>query len=135
MPSKFQSILVAVAAAGLTVASTQALAHHSAVAWNLSTRITITGVVKQAAFRNPHGHLDVTVTDEKGNSVDWGVETSSMNLLVRRGWKPSKVKAGDKITVIGHPNKVEPHEIYMREIKLSDGTFFGDPEGKDTQLD
>lgn len=135
MSSRIRLGLIGACAIGLVGASSLALAHHSAVAWTLEKRITIVGTVKTVAFRNPHGHLDVTVTDGAGATADWGVETSAMNLLIRRGWKPGKIKVGDKITVIGHPNKTLPNEIYMREIKLADGTLFGDPEGKDQQLD
>ena len=135
MSSRIRTGLIAACATGLMGVSSLALAHHSAVSWILEQRITITGTVKTVAFRNPHGHLDVIVTDDKGVSTEWGVETSAMNLLVRRGWKPGKVNIGDKVTIIGHPNKTQPNEIYMREMKLADGTFFGDPEGKDQQLD
>lgn len=135
MSSRFRIGFLAACAASLVGVSSLALAHHSAVSWILEKRISITGKVKVVAFRNPHGHMEVTVVDSKGASSDWSVETSAMNLLIRRGWKPGLIHVGDTVTVIGHPNKTQPNEIYMREIKLADGTSFGDPEGKDQQLD
>jgi hypothetical protein len=110
-------------------------AHHSAAQWDLSKRIEVSGVVKVVKFRNPHGHLELEVTGKKGKQEVWGVETSAINLLVRRGWKISQVKVGDKVTVKGHPHKSEAQQIYMREIKLPDGRSFGDPTGQDKALD
>ena len=111
-----------------------AFAHHSAVSWDLTKRISITGTVESVEWRNPHGHLEVLV-EADGKKTLWNVETSALNLLVRRGWKVDSVKYHDKITISGHPHKTDPTEIYMREITLSDGTSFGDPTGKDQQLD
>lgn len=126
-------------AAGLVLSATMlampATAHHSPAAFNLETRSEVTGVVKKATFRNPHGHIDLLVTDESGEELVFELETSAANLLRRRGWDFSKVKRGDTITATGHPHKEQGQVMYIRAIKLSDGTQFGDPEGKDQALD
>ena len=109
-------------------------AHHSAVSWDLTRRIAITGTVQSFEWRNPHGHLEVKV-EADGKQTLWNVETSALNLLVRRGWKVDAVKVGDKVTISGHPHKSDPTEIYMREMTLQNGTSFGDPTGKDQALD
>jgi hypothetical protein len=112
-----------------------ALAHHSAVTWDLSKRITIAGTVKVIAFRNPHGHLELLVDGADHKLTTWKVETSSLTILARRGWKTSLIHVGDKLRISGHPHKADPLEIYVREITLKDGTTFGDPTGKDQALD
>jgi DNA/RNA endonuclease YhcR with UshA esterase domain len=129
------TILLAAAALAVLGMSSLATAHHSAAMWVLEKRISVTGTIKSVSFRNPHGQMELQVTGANGKVTPWRVEMSAKNLLMRRGWKPDKVKIGDKVTVTGHPNKALPNEVYMREIKLSDGTSFGDPEGKDKQLD
>jgi hypothetical protein len=40
-----------------------------------------------------------------------------------------------KIRVVGHLNKEQPREIYIREIHFEDGTVFGDKGGNDAALD
>jgi hypothetical protein len=126
-------------AAGLVFSAamlaTPAEAHHSPAAFNLETRDEVTGVVKKATFRNPHGHIDLVVTDESGQEVVYELETSAANLLRRRGWDFSKVKRGETVTAIGHPHKEQSNIMYIRAIRLSDGTMFGDPDGKDQALD
>ena len=135
MRNLFRRAALVAAAALLPALSNPALAHHSAVTWDLTQRITIAGTVKVVMFRNPHGHLELLVAKPDNSSEIWNVETSAMNILVRRGWKFDQVHVGDKLTVVGHPNKTLPLEIYARELHLEDGQVFGDPSGKDTALD
>ena len=135
MRSRVQHLLASGLVLAMLGAGGLAMAHHSAAMWILEKRISVSGTVKSVAFRNPHGQMELTVTGPNGKATPWRVEMSAKNLLMRRGWKPDKVKVGDKVTVTGHPNKALPNEVYMREIKLADGSFFGDPEGKDKQLD
>ncbi|MGE0114403.1 MAG: DUF6152 family protein [Steroidobacteraceae bacterium] len=111
-----------------------ALAHHSAASWDLSQRISITGTVKEVQFRNPHGRLELVV-DENGKEQLWDIETSAINLLMRRGWTPNRIKVGDKVTLNGHPHKTLEHQLYLRTVTLPDGTTFGDPTGQDKALD
>jgi hypothetical protein len=135
MRNLFRKAMVIAAAALLPVLFNPALAHHSAVTWDLTQRVSITGTVKVVLFRNPHGHLEVLVAKADNSTETWNVETSAMNILVRRGWKFDQVHVGDKLTVIGHPNKTLPLELYARELHLEDGQVFGDPTGKDAALD
>jgi tRNA(Ile2) C34 agmatinyltransferase TiaS len=121
-------------AAGLVVAivgSVSAGAHHSPASYDLAKRSSVTGVIKSVYFRNPHGAMVLTASDGK----EWKVETSAANLLRRRGWEFARIKPGMKVVVSGHLNKTVQNDIYIRLIKLPDGTEFGDKEGKDAALD
>jgi Family of unknown function (DUF6152) len=95
----------------------------------------VAGTVKTAFFRNPHGHISIDVRDARGQVTQWQIETSASNLLRRRGWVFSKVRAGIPATFIGHPNKTVQRDIYLREIRFADGTVFGDVGGNDNVLD
>lgn len=132
---KLFSVLTGFFVAAVLLAVVPVSAHHSPAAFDLEQRVTITGVVKKATFRNPHGHLDILVTGEDGKVVEWEVETSASNLLRRRGWDFKAIKRGETVTVLGHPHKEKPAIMYIRAITLPDGTMFGDPEGEDNALD
>lgn len=119
----------------IAVIAVSASAHHSPASYNVNKRVEVKGVVKTAFFRNPHGHVTLIVTDAKGKKAEWSLETSAANLLRRRGWTFSKVKAGVNATFIGHPNKTVPRDVYIREIRFADGTVFGDKGGSDQALD
>lgn len=54
-------------------------AHHSqAGLFDPGTTIEVTGIVKSVSWRNPHGHIIFTVSDEAGTAVDWDAETASI---------------------------------------------------------
>lgn len=131
---KTRNFGLALAIAGAAIA-TAASAHHSPAAFDITTRQTVTGVVKSAFFRNPHGEIVVSVRDNKGRVTDWKLETSAANLLRRRGWDFSQVRPGMTASFVGHPNKTVPNYVYIREIHLPNGTVFGDKGGNDKALD
>jgi Family of unknown function (DUF6152) len=129
---KIKAILII---AGLAAIGAPVWAHHSAASFDLARRVSVTGVVKEAEFRNPHGHVTLQVKDAHGVSSEWSIDTSAANLLRRRGWIFGKVAPGVRGTFIGHPNKTVPRNVYLREIRLADGTVFGDQSGDDKALD
>ena len=80
-----------------------AVAHHSAAMFDFTKTATVAGTVKQYQWTNPHGWLYLTVRQPDGADVEYGVELTSPNLLMRRGWRPTTFKAGDKVTVVTNP--------------------------------
>lgn len=102
-----------------------AYAHHSPATYDLQvTDFAVTGKIKRVEFRNPHSHLVLEAPDKNGNLAEWEVEFSSVNLLLRRGWKFDRIKPGDVVTCIGNPAKSGEPVMYMWSIKLADGTVF-----------
>src|SRR6266852_3898429 len=75
-----------------------ALAHHSNVAFEVNTVITVTGVVKEFRWANPHTWVALTADDGKGGKVDWAIEGRAPGVLLRAGWTRSSLKPGDTIT-------------------------------------
>ncbi len=52
-------------------------AHHSFAAFDRKKEITVTGVVKEVQWNNPHAWIQVIVTDPKGKPTEWGFECGS----------------------------------------------------------
>ena len=99
-----------------------AQAHHSFAVHFVGDRtVKVSGVVDAFHFTNPHGILEFTVTDDKGNAVKWRAETNSPNSLKRRGWSKDSMKPGDKITIEGFPGRTEPNYMRISHIWLADG--------------
>ena len=93
-------LLRTVAAAGLSLAATATLAHHSFSAeFDANKRLTMTGTVTKVEWQNPHTWFYVDVKDDNGNVANWGFELASPNLLIRQGWTRSSMKVGDVVTV------------------------------------
>jgi hypothetical protein len=77
-------------------------AHHSFAMFDFQRDVTLVGTVKEFQWGNPHVFIDVLVPGDSGASV-WSVEMTSPSHLVRNGWKPMTLKAGEHITVVIHP--------------------------------
>ena len=76
-----------------------ATAHHSTVGQIEEFSIEISGVVKEFQFKNPHSWIQVMVTDDNGEEVEWSVEWLIPNILMRQGYNPSTFKPGDEVRV------------------------------------
>src|SRR2546423_15706423 len=85
------------------VMSATLLGHHSFAAFDMEKASTVSGVVKEFQWRNPHSWIQLMVTDASGNEVEWSIETGSPSSLSRLGWKSKALKPGDRIIVSMHP--------------------------------
>lgn len=109
-----------------------ALSHHSfAVFFDSQKSVTITGVVTEFKFVNPHGVIVLKVKNAAGVAEEWKVETNSPSILRRRGWAPDSLKAGETITIEGWPGKENPHYARLRSAKRANGDPIGKPFGMD----
>ncbi|HEV7717058.1 MAG TPA: DUF6152 family protein [Steroidobacteraceae bacterium] len=125
------SFRLALLAAALVPAA--ALAHHSfAVFFDSQKSITITGVVTEFKFVNPHGVIVLQVKNANGVAEEWKVETNSPSILRRRGWGPDSLTAGETVTIEGWPGRNDAHYARLRSAKRANGEPVGkpfDPEG------
>ena len=99
------------------------LAHHSNVAYEVTKVITITGVVKDFEWVNPHTWLHVIVDDGKGGKVEWACEGRAPGVLLRAGWSRSILKAGEKVTVDMSPAKDGSKVSIIARVTKADGTI------------
>jgi hypothetical protein len=102
-----------------------ALAHHSYAAFDRDKKMTLTGVVKEFQWNNPHAWIQVMVVDDKGRQVEWGIECGSPNMMARTGWKSTTLKAGDRIVAVVNPLKDGRPNASLVTVTLADGTVLG----------
>jgi hypothetical protein len=122
-------VLVSCVAASLPAL---AFGHHSfAVFFDAQKSISLTGVVTEYKFVNPHGLIALQVKNKDGVMEEWKVETNSPSILRRRGWAPDTLKAGETITVEGWPGRNDAHYARLRSAKRADGTLIGKPFGSE----
>lgn len=100
------------------------MAHHSfAAEFTAEETLTLTGVVTEVWFRNPHVRYYVDVTNEAGDVEQWDTRGSSPSLLTRRGWTKDSIRIGDRITLKGHRAKDPERKLLsIIWIELADGT-------------
>ena len=99
-----------------------AFAHHSAApVFDLTSEKTVTGVVKEVEWTNPHIWVFLNVQNASGQVETFAFEGMSPNYLARRGWTKSSLQIGDKITVTFRPLKDgRPGGMFVTG-KLEDG--------------
>jgi hypothetical protein len=88
---------------GLFIMCVQILAHHGTGTYDSSKSVTLSGVVTEFAFTNPHAALYFDVKDTNGKPVNWAIEMNSPGVLRRAGWTKNTFKAGDQITITVRP--------------------------------
>ena len=115
-----RSWLVSVGAAVL-LASGAAFAHHSAAGIDRNQSKTVTGIVKEFRWGNPHAWIDLDVANDKGVVDTWSIEMTSPTFLLRAGWKSSTIKAGEKVSVTVRPFRDgSPGGLFV-SVTLPDG--------------
>ena len=100
-----KTALRAVVAAGVIGMCVPAGAHHGTGTYDSSKSVTLSGVVTEFAFVNPHVALYFDVKDTTGKVVNWAIEMNSPGVLRRAGWTKATFKAGDQITITVRPAK------------------------------
>ena len=100
-----------------------ARSHHSNVAYEVNKVITITGVVREFQWVNPHTWVHVVVDDGKGGKVEWAAEGRAPGVLLRAGWTRNSLKAGETITVDMSPAKDGTRSAIIARVTKADGTI------------
>ena len=105
------------------------LAHHSGAGVDRTRTVTVTGVVKEFRWTNPHSWIDLEVVDGAGARALWSIEMNPPPFLIRAGWRASTLKAGDKVSVTLNPIRTgEPGGIFV-SVTLPDGKVLGGRAG------
>lgn len=103
-----------------------ALAHHSFAMFDAETTLVLEGTVVEFQWTNPHSWLQVEVTDDAGESVEWSLEMGSPGGLARSGWRPRTVVPGNQVTVSVHPLRDGEPGGQILTVTLPDGTVMGE---------
>jgi len=103
--------------------ATAASAHHSFAMFDMSKSLTFQGTVVEYNWENPHTHIVVKVPESAGRETagTWDIEGGAVNIMVKQGWSRTTYKAGDPITVIGHPMKDGSKAASLFYVVLLDG--------------
>lgn len=106
------------------VLSLPASGHHSIAMYDYTIDISVSGVVTEFEWRNPHCWLHVMIEDESGTSAVWTFEGNSTGQLTRVGWSSDVVQPGDEVTVIIHPLRDGTRGGAIAALELADGRVF-----------
>ena len=110
---------------GLMIAGV-AYGHHSMEGFDRAKNVTLTGTVKQFKWANPHSWIELEVPNDKGQVETWNIEMTAPFILVKAGWKSSSLKPGDKVTVVGHPQKSGEPGAFFVSVTTAEGQTLTD---------
>lgn len=117
-------VSLALGSAALAQVCGVASAHHADVMFDNESAVTLTGVVKEFQFTNPHSWLLVDVTNEDGSVTTWGFEAEGPSIMMRRGIRPGDLTVGTRLTITGHPMRDgRPAAAWTKAVR-SDGMEF-----------
>jgi hypothetical protein len=112
----------------ICLAITAVGAHHSvAVNFDQSKSVSVTGRIKELDMRNPHSQITLDVPPAGGGSaVEWFIEWSDVNSLIRRSVPYDQLKIGDEVTITVSPSRRLPNVGYFRQAVLPGGKILRD---------
>jgi hypothetical protein len=116
-------------AAMLTLAA-PLIAHHSGAMFDDKKTVTLTGVVKDFQYTNPHSWLLVDVKDASGKVTTWGFEAEGPSTLTRARIRKSDFPKGTPIRITGNPMRDgRPAAAWLKAVRLTDNKEFNPLEG------
>jgi hypothetical protein len=102
---KGKFLMVLALGIGGLILSLPLLAHHGNAAYDTGKSITVKGTVTRWVWSNPHCILQLDVTDDHGQVVQWTTETENPTSMTHYGWTVQSLKVGDQIAVTVMPVK------------------------------
>jgi hypothetical protein len=91
----------------------------------MTKSITLTGTVTYFAFTNPHSYFDMDVPDKGGAIRKYKIFTVARVVMSRSEWAAGDLKAGDKVTLIGNPDRKDSSYLYLQKITFTSGKTWG----------
>ena len=125
-----RKLLLMVLAGTFALVSMPCMAHHSGSMFEREKQITLTGVVKEFQYTNPHSWLVINVTGDDGTVTAWGFEAEGPSTLLRAGIKKGDFKPGTKITMTARPMRDgRPAGYWVKAVREDDGKEFNPSAG------
>jgi hypothetical protein len=109
------SLVLGLALAGPT------LAHHSFAMYDNDHSITVKGTVTKWQWTNPHAYLEIDAPEADGTVKHYVLEGTSINIMLRGGWRSNMIKEGDKVTAVAAPAKDGKPTGLLLEVTFANG--------------
>jgi Family of unknown function (DUF6152) len=93
-------------------------AHHGWSEYDSTKVLTLSGVIKDAGYEHPHGHV---VLEASGKV--WHVVLAPPSRMENRGLARESLKPGNKVTVVAYPNRNKPDEARAERITANGKTI------------
>jgi hypothetical protein len=99
-----------------------AQAHHSTTMFDHAQSVTITGVIKEVQWTNPHVAVFISGSIKGEEASVWLMEMTSPGNLTRvSNWTRNSAKVGDKVVVAFSPLRNGKKGGALKRMTLEDG--------------
>ncbi|HVZ20776.1 MAG TPA: DUF6152 family protein [Vicinamibacterales bacterium] len=112
-------LILAAVVVGATAAPV--FAHHSFAMYDHTRTITLKGEVSKFQWTNPHGYLEIDVKQKDGSLKHYSLEMTSINMMMRRGWRSTMIKGGDVVVATVAPLLNGQPAGLLLDVTLPDG--------------
>ncbi|BAV64460.1 DUF6152 family protein [Sphingobium cloacae] len=109
----------------LALGSAPVTAHHSFAMFDKHRTDRIEGTVTRFEWTNPNVRIEVAAPGPQGAKVTYKIESASINMLMRNGWRYNSMQTGDRITAMFNPFRNGRPGGLLREVMLANGTRLG----------
>jgi len=106
--------------AGTLLLAGAAIAHHGWTGYDESKAFTVSGVIREAKWENPHVLIRLQADNGKGKT--WLAYLAPVSRMEMRGLKKDDVKVGATATLMGYPNKTTDDEMRAERITIAGKT-------------
>jgi hypothetical protein len=79
------------------------------------------GTVTDFRLMNPHGEVRVAVADPQGATREWMIELDSRFSLMNFGWTEATLRAGERVTISGNPDRTGAAKMFFTKVVRADG--------------
>lgn len=97
-------------------------AHHAFAAdYEAGKEGTVSGVITEVVYKNPHARYYIEVPNDDGSKDLWDLETMNLMMLGRMGWKKDTIQVGDQVTVTGVLGRNNTKRLSITTVELPNG--------------
>lgn len=93
-------------------------AHHGWSEYDSAKVLNVTGVIMEAGYEHPHGHVRLETAGKT-----WLVVLAPPSRMEYRGLATADLKPGSTVTVVGYPNRSKPEEMRAERITVNAKTI------------
>ncbi|MEO6042009.1 MAG: DUF6152 family protein [Croceibacterium sp.] len=112
-------------ALALGVTAIAAQAHHSFAEFDMTRKVTVSGTIRQFQWTNPHSYIQLMAKDAAGKDIEYSMEMGAPMYLYARGWRPSSLKAGMKVSITINPLRSGKPGGVVVDVMTADGKPVG----------
>jgi len=98
-----------------------ALGHHGAAAYEVDREVTVTGVVTDWRWTNPHTWIYLAVPAAGGAAEAWDGEGPPLTWAAARGWSETTFRVGERVSLLLYPARSGARTGLVKRITRANG--------------